>query len=115
MGCSATAPDTNPSGAPATSTSSDAPASEPATIDITEKNLYDVCIDKVTDAGHLASGDESNVTFAPEDEALTVTRDDGDVGIYFLVNDGNNASSAESAISCVDKGSSLDPQWLVRR
>ena len=40
-----------------------------------------------------------------------MTRDDGDVGIYLLINDANNASSAESAISCVDKGSSLDPQW----
>jgi hypothetical protein len=111
MGCSAAAPDTNPSGAPATSTSSDAPASEPATIDITEKNLYDVCIDKVTESGHLASGDESNVTFAPEDDAVTVTRDDGYIGIYLLVTDGNNAFSAESAISCVAKGPSLDPQW----
>jgi len=80
-------------------------------LQMTAKNLYDICFEKVANAGFLASGDKSNVTFAPEDEAITVTRDDGYIGIYLLINDGNNASSAESAVSCVAKGSPLDPQW----
>ena len=105
------APDTNPTGAPAASTVSDTPVPEPTAIQITQKNLYDLCFDKVANAGYLAPGDKSNVTFAPEDEAITVTRDDGYIGIYLLISDGNNASSAESAVSCVAKGPSLDPDW----
>ena len=111
MGCSMAAPDTDPTGAPAASTLSDTPAPGPTTLQITQKNLYDICFDKVANAGYLAPGDKSNVTFAPEDESITVTRDDGYIGIYLLINDGNNASSAESAVSCVAKGSSLDPKW----
>ena len=100
-------PATSPSSSsvPSSSPAPTSPANEP----ISTSTIYDLCID--VSAEFLAPGDPGNVSHAPESEATTLVRDDGYVAIYIEIVDGNNASSAEAAISCVAGGTVAAPFW----
>ena len=117
VGCSSNAPDLSGSPSPNVSAKPGGSTSEPVessgSVPITEENLYEICIAKVIEAEQLAPGDPSNLSIAPRAEEITLTRDDGYVGVYFLVNDGNNPNSSQSAVSCVAKGTLQQPDWYM--
>lgn len=83
----------------------------PAAGGITPQVAYDLCIQQIGQGGYLAEGDPANVTYAPFAEAVSVTRDDGYIGIYIEVTDGNNANQPESALECIVRGSAQNPDW----
>lgn len=117
VGCTSNAPSLSESPSPDVSAAPSGPIADPVEssgpVPITEKNLFEICIAKVLEAGQLASGDPSNVSFAPRAEEITLTRDDGYVGVYFVVNDGNNPNSTQSAVNCVAKGTVQQPDWYT--
>jgi hypothetical protein len=115
VGCSSKVSGPSETPNPVASTAPSTPAPESTELSgpaqITESNLHDVCLAKVIEAGQLAPGDPSNVRIASESDEITLTRDDGFVGVYFVVDDGNNTYSQRTAVSCVAKGTLQEPHW----
>lgn len=79
--------------------------------EVNEANIYEICVEKIINAGQLAKGDRANVSFAPQSEATTLIRDDGYIGVYFEAEDGNNTFQSAAGIVCIAKGNSTNPDW----
>ena len=99
--------------APDESPTPDASAPPAGSADITPQVAYDLCKQQIEAGGYLAEGDPAKVTYAPFEQAVSVIRDDGYVGIYIEVTDGNNVNQPESALECVVGGTAETPDWYT--